>query len=108
MPTFDGATFDEAGSLNYNGYGAKAEIVVLAAPGGSPLIQSIGPAPSTFRVAAQGSSAELTALRAAVGNTAALEDWADDNVTVTLSAITGVVKVKDEADVWRFELQFVR
>ena len=108
MATFDGLTFDEVGSLNFPGYGAKAEIVVLAAPGGAPIIQHVGPAPSPFRLVAQGTSDELTALRGVVGDAAALADWADDNVTATLTAISGVVKVKDQADIWRFELQFVR
>ena len=110
MATFGSNAFDERGSgggRDFPAHGAKAEIVVLIRPGGSPLVQHIGDAPQDFSVPAQGTEAQLQALREAVGDSATLT-YVGGAVSARLKAVSGALKVKNERDVWRFDLQFVR
>jgi hypothetical protein len=110
MATFGANSFDERGSgggRDFPAHGAKAEIVVIIRPGGSPLVQHIGPAPQDFSVPGQGTEAQLDALRGAVGDAATLT-YVGGAISARLKAVSGALKIKDERDLWRFDLQFVR
>jgi hypothetical protein len=110
MATFGANNFDERGSgggRDFPAHGAKAEIVVIIRPGGVPLIQHIGVAPHDFSVPGQGTDAQLQALRGAVGAQATLT-YVGGAISARLKAVTGALKVKNERDLWRFDLQFVR
>jgi hypothetical protein len=110
MATFNSLTFDERGAgggRDFPAHGAKYEIAVFVIPGGSPTIQPIGDAAAEFTVPAQGTEAELDALRGAVGTSATLE-YVGGSVTARLREVSNATKVLDSAGVWQWSLAFLR
>jgi hypothetical protein len=103
VASFASILFDEPGRSLYAAHGAAAVLDVATIPSGGAWLVEVAPDLARLRLPVQSDGTALDSLRGAVGTSSTL-DYVGGTVSAWLVEVGGVVKVKDDADVWRFTL----
>ena len=106
MASFGANTFDEPGSRDYAAIGTNANVVAQVIPNNAPWIVRIAPDVARLTLPAQGTKAELDALRGAVGSLANL-DHVGGVVAAWLVEVRDVVLVRNAAPYWRWTMEVI-
>ncbi len=110
MASFDGNTFEEAGSGGYSvpGFDAPYLFVVKKLAGSDDnVIQKIGADVQRLAMPVRCTAAELSALQGARGDTGTL-DWSGGSDSVFLANVGTPVEVRPGEDVYFVTLSFMK